>query len=142
MNTPVKRFAAITATAFTLVFGGGVALTQLHTPAVALASAPATAAVAPAPQVDPVVQTLLQEREAARQQLLLANSRIQQAAQELQTLRQENTQLRSVIDQQAASLKQAAKQPVPAGTAAPAQGQPAAPAAPTTPVRHSDDNGD
>lgn len=120
LNRHVTRFAAITATTFTLAFGGGVALTQLNASAPVAAAAPITAPSTATNPLEATVQTLLNEREAARQQLLLANTRIQQAAQQIQALQQQNTQLRAVIDQQAG----------------------AAPSQPVAPPRYKDDDGD
>lgn len=142
LNRQVTRFAAITATTFTLVFSGGVALSQLQ------ASAPVAAAASQAPStptngVDTTVQTLLNEREAARQQLIAANSRIQEAVRQIQALQQENAQLRKTIDQQAAALKKAnggTTQTAPAPAVPTTQPRQPAPAAPVVPVRRTDDD--
>lgn len=142
MNRQVTRFAAITATTFTLVFGGGVALSQLQAPATVAAAAPQAPAT-PTNLVDTTVQTLLNEREAARQQLILANSRIQEAVRQIQALQQENAQLRKTIDQQAAALKKlngGAAQTAPAPAVPTAQPSQPVPATPVVPVRPKDND--
>lgn len=138
MNRQVTRFAAITATTFTLVFGGGVALSQLQAAAPVAAAAAPQAPSAPANAVDATVQTLLNEREAARQQLIAANTRIQDAARQIQALQQENAQLRATIDQQAAALKKVGAgttQPAPAPALPAVQPSQPAPAVPAVPTR-------
>lgn len=133
MNRQATRFVAITATTFALVFGGGVALSQLRAPAPVAAAAAPKVPSTPTNVVDTTVQTLLNEREAARQQLIAANARIQDAARQIQALQQENAQLRTTIAQQAAALRKlndgtTQTAPAPAlPTAQPSQPAPAAP---------------
>jgi uncharacterized membrane protein YkoI len=111
-------------TAFVLVLVGGLAARLSQTAAPAAASAPSEAAATAAPALDPTVEALVREREAAYQKALAeANARLEAANAQI-------TQMNGALAQAAAPAPVAVSAPAPVAAPAPAPA-PAPAAAPT-----------